>query len=103
MSKFSPTWFGLVFCLCYPLFLTLDWHLFLYYPLHGQWSLESLPESAGPAMQWYGLTVAAALAGGAAGLILTDGNAARAMSRWVWAIAVTSIAACVYLLRGFFA
>ena len=102
MLKLSPAGFSAGFCLCYPLFLALDWHLFLYYPLNGDWSVSPLAESAGPAMQWYGLIASATLAAGGISLCLQGASIARWLSRWIGVFAVLSMAACAWLLRGFF-
>lgn len=102
MPKLSPAAFSAGFCLCYPLFLALDWHLFLYYPLDGQWSIRPLPESAGPAMQWYGLIAAATLAAGGISLLLRGAGTTRWLSHHIGVLAVLSMVACAWLLRGFF-
>ncbi len=102
MPHFSRAWFALGFCIAYPLCLLLDGHLFLYYPLIGQWSFHPLPDTAGPAMQWYGLMASAGLVGGVAGLLLPGRDRSPALLRWTAAITLLAMAASVYLLRGFF-
>ncbi len=102
MLRFSRPWFALGFCLAYPLCLVLDWHLFLYYPLIGQWSFRPLSGTTGPAMEWYGLIAAAGLAGGAAGLLLPGRDLSPILPRVAAATAVAAMAACAILMRGFF-
>lgn len=102
MLRFSRAWFAVGFCLSYPLFLALDWHLFLYYPMIGEWSFGPLSGATGPAMEWYGLIVSSGLAGVAAGLVLPERNLTPILLRAAVAVAMAAMAACAFLLRGFF-
>ena len=52
---FAPAVFSIAFCLAYVPVFSVDWPLFLYHPLHGDFSRTPLPEEMGPAMHWYGL------------------------------------------------
>lgn len=102
MPKFSVYWFTIAFSITYPLFLAMHWEWFLYYPLVGEWSIQPLSGDQGPAMQWYGLIAGAAVCAAALALALKDQWLPRVAVHWIVAFPAASMAACMYVLRGFF-
>ncbi len=102
--RFSPAAFLVVFCVAYIVVFAKDWPLFHYYPLHGNWTWgpQRLPD-AGPPMAWYGLMANAGIAATLAALVVPDALVLRWLRNRLWLFPVGAMAACVFLLRQFFA
>lgn len=100
---FSPAIFSVAFCCAYAAAFALNLPLFLYYPLHGDWTWGLRPLSAaGPAMAWYGLMADAGLAGALTAIAVPD-RALAAVGNRVWPFACAAMLTCGFLLRHFFA
>jgi hypothetical protein len=103
-SRFSAATFTAVFCVAYIGVFALDFPLFRYWPLHGNWTWGRTPlEDAGPAMAWYGLLANAGIAALVAAVVVPDQFATRLLGNRLWLFPVAAMAACVFLLRQFFA
>ncbi|MFA7584963.1 MAG: hypothetical protein WCY11_02030 [Novosphingobium sp.] len=102
MSRFSAHWFAATFALAYTVLLVLDLPLFHYYPLTGTLSWHPLPEEFGPSMHWYGLLAGAGIAACGAAWVLKDGYLPVTVRYWIWLAPAAAMAACLYVLRGFF-
>lgn len=103
-SRFSAAAFAVAFCIAYVVVFALDFPLFRYWPLHGDWTWGRTPlKDAGPAMAWYGLMANAGIAALLAAFIVPDAIATRLLRNRVWLFPIGAMAACVFLLRQFFA
>ena len=97
--------FAAVFAIVYYLAVAYNWALFSYGPAIGQWTLFTQAAAAGPTMYWYGWIATAAFA--AAGVAVLVAFLPQRLTYWLWPgfawlVPVGSIAAFVYLLRGYF-
>ena len=98
----SPAIFSIAFCLAYIPVFSLDWPLFLYYPLHGDFSWSPLPDDRGPAMHWYGLIATTAIIALVAALIARDRWIAEGLHKWLWLFPLLTMAEISWSLRIFF-
>jgi|SRR5580658_4343079 hypothetical protein len=102
-DRFSPAAFSTTFCLVYVLCLAMNWPLFMYFPLHSDftWGNRVLAD-AGPGMAWYGL-MASSLP-----IALVVSYATGRAAFWIairshlWLFACFAMLAIVFLLRRFF-
>lgn len=102
--RFAPAVFMVVFCVAYIGVFAADWPLFRYYPQHGDWAWGwHRLAGAGVAMAWYGLMASAGVVALAAALLVPDASVLRWMGNRLWLFPVAAMAACVLLLRQFFA
>jgi len=101
---FSPAVFLIAFCCAYVFVFAMDWPLFRYYPLHGDfsWGVRTVG-SIGPAMTWYGLLCSAAPLAAIAAVIIPDRVAQHLLAGYLWLFPCVAVLACAYLLRVFFA
>ena len=101
--RFSPITFMLAYCLVYIAALLWDLPAFLYYPLLGQlsWGPEVV-KGLGPAMAWYGIMAEAALIAAILAVIVPDRWFANRMQNVLWAVPVTAMIICTFLMRTFF-
>ena len=101
--KFSPVTFSLVFALAYAAAFWFNQPLFLYYPLHGDftWGAAVKP-NAGPAMAWYGLMADSFIAASVLALIIPDRVVDRLFRNYLWLFPCAAMLICLYLLRLFF-
>ena len=106
MSKprFAPAVFMVAFCFAYACVFAMNWPLFSYYPLHGQftWGHHAL-QGMGPAMAWYGLMASAGIAAALVALIVPDRAIDRVLRNYLWLFPCAAMLTCVFLLRHFFA
>jgi hypothetical protein len=100
--SFAPAIFSIAFCLAYVPVFSFDWPLFLYYPLHGDFSRTALPEEMGPAMHWYGLVATTAMIALIAAFVCRDRWLPSGLHRWLWLVPVLSMAEVSWTLRGYF-
>jgi hypothetical protein len=118
MSKprFAPAVFMVAFCFAYACVFAMNWPLFSYYPLHGQFTwghhvLQGVPAGdvtaaaapVGPAMAWYGLMASAGIAAALVALIVPDRAIDRVLRNYLWLFPCAAMLTCVFLLRHFFA
>lgn len=94
--------FTAVFCAVYVVLLALDSPLFLYYPLTDEWAFQQLAGDHGPAMQWYGLLMGAAIAAAIVSPSLFLLNISIKLEKVAATLVPVAMLACAYLLRGFF-
>jgi hypothetical protein len=101
--SFAPATFMIVFCCAYALVFSMDWPLFRYYPLHGDfnWGARYL-KGAGPAMAWYGLLSGAGIIALLASIVVPDSAAQKLFRNYLWAFPCGAMLTCVFLLRQFF-
>lgn len=101
-KNISATWFSIGFCISYCLAFFLEAPAFYYYPLEGIFTFSTIPDSASPAMAWYGLLANAIIGATVCGLIGRDQwlrhSTLQALPIW---LAVASILFCIYVLRHF--
>ncbi|MCW1383707.1 hypothetical protein OLX02_12830 [Novosphingobium sp. KCTC 2891] len=102
MLRFSGGWFTTAFCASYMALFAHGGPVLQYYPLSGRWSFGPPAGGSGPAMQWYGLMLEAGLIAMAVSALLRDRPLPRYLADRPWAVPLTAMAACFYLLRGFF-
>jgi hypothetical protein len=78
--------------------------LFIYYPLHGNftWGHQML-NGLGPAMAWYGLMANAGIGASLVALIVPDRLIDKALRNYLWLFPCAAMAICVFLLRRLFA
>ena len=102
-SRFAPATFVVTFCCAYIAVFALDWPLFQYYPLHGDftWGNEKLTD-AGPGMAWYGLLASAGIVATVAALCVPDRMIDGPLHNYLWLFPVGAMLGCVFLLRGLF-
>jgi hypothetical protein len=104
LLRFSPVSFMIAFCCAYAAVFALNWPLFYYYPLHGDFSLgPKALQGIGPAMAWYGLMTSA----GAIALLLSICIPDRAIEKlfrggFLWFFPCAAMVACAFLLRHLF-
>lgn len=102
--RFAPATFSIAFCCAYVSAFAANLPLFLYYPLHGDWSFgPQIVKGIGPAMAWYGLMADAAAVAVVAGFCVPDRAVKRVFRQQLWLFPCCAIGACVFLLRHFFA
>lgn len=103
-SRFSPAAFSLAYCIAYALVFVFDAPIFLYYPLEGVFAWAWSPyASAGPAMAWYGLVVAAAAIALPAGYLVPQRLVIARDGLFLWLTPLAVLAICIGRLRFFFA
>ncbi len=104
VSRFAPATFLVAFCCAYGLVFAMDWPLFRYYPLHGNfnWGAGTL-KHAGPAMAWYGLMSSAGAVALLAALIVPDRVVYSALRNYLWVFPCGAMLTSLFLLRRFFA
>jgi predicted permease len=102
--KLAPAIFLIAFCIAYVVVFAMNWPMFRYYPLHGnfEWGPGDL-QGAGPAMAWYGLLSSAAAFALLPALVISDRSIPAALRGYIWVLPCLAMAACVFLLRGLFA
>ena len=102
--RFSASVFLIVFCCAYVLAFALDYPLFRYYPVHGNFSWGKSPLiGAGPAMAWYGLLANAAIASTVLAICIPDKTIGHLFRNYLWLFPCVAMLASVILLRNFFA
>jgi hypothetical protein len=102
--RFGPIAFMIGFCVTYALSYWFNLPLFLYYPLHGDFSsgLHPLPKGAGPGMAWYGFMANAGIAAVILALVIPDRLFDRFFRNYLWLFPCAAMLICLYLLRLFF-
>lgn len=92
--------FLIVFCCAYSVAFAMNWPLFIYYPLHGNffWGAH-MRTGLGPAMVWYGLVASAALAALVAAVLIPENVVQRVLKGYLWAFPLGAMLVCLYLLR----
>jgi hypothetical protein len=100
--RFSPSVFAVAFCCAYIYVFAANEPLFLYYPLHGQFTWgHQLLKGSGPAMAWYGLMASAGIVSTVLALVIPE----RAIGRlrgYLWLFPCAAMLASVFLLRKLF-
>ena len=102
-SRLASPVFTVAFCCTYALVFALNWPLFLYYPLHGDfvWGWRVL-QGQGPAIVWYGFMADAVIAGLVASVCLPSRAVASRLRNYLWLFPCAAMLVCVFLLRHFF-
>lgn len=106
MSKLrvSPAVFLIVFCCAYVVAFAMNWPLFRYYPLHGEFAWGPGDRAgAGPAMIWYGQLCSAAVIAVVPALVVPDSAVPNIFRGYLWVFPIAAMAACGFLLRALFA
>ncbi|NDD75142.1 MAG: hypothetical protein EBZ40_09225 [Gammaproteobacteria bacterium] len=94
----------MAYCVAYALVFVLDAPIFLYYPLEGVFAWAWSPyASAGPAMAWYGLVVAAAAIALPAACLVPQRLIIARRGIFLWFTPLAVLAICAWRLRFFFA
>jgi hypothetical protein len=100
---FSPATFMIVFCCVYAFVFAMNWPMFLYYPLHGDFNWgPHMQIGIGPPMVWYGLMADAGLVAFLAAVVVSDRVILKTFRNYLWVFPVGAMLACVFLLRRFF-
>ena len=101
--RFSPAAFMIAFCGAYAVVFALNSPLFLYYPLHGNFTWGRVLKGAGPSMAWYGIMAKAAIVAVVAAICIPDRWLDRVFRRYLWIFPVAAMGTCIFLLRRLFA
>ena len=102
-ARFSPVSFAVVYCCVYAAAYWFNYPLFLYYPLHGDFTWGPVVmKNAGPAMVWYGLMADALIAATVLALVIPDRVFDRLFRNYLWVFPSAAMLICAYLLRNFF-
>jgi hypothetical protein len=103
--RLSPSVFIVAFCCVYVCVFALDWPLFRYYPLHGDfgWGMYPPLQGVGPVMVWYGLIADAGIAATLLAFCVPDRAIDRLLGNYLWLFPCGAMLACVFLLRKLFA
>ena len=100
---FSPSLFMIVFCCAYAFIFAMDWPLFNFYPLHGDFNWgPRLLKGAGPAIVWYGLMSGAGIVAFIAAISFPDRAILSLLRDYLWLFPCSAMLVCIYLLRHFF-
>lgn len=101
--QFSPVAFTVAFCCAYGLAFAMNSPLFIYYPLHGDftWGTQVL-KGVGPPMLWYGFLSDALIAGAVAAVCIPGRLANKWLINLVWVFPIATMAVCIFLLRRLF-
>lgn len=95
--------FSLVFGIAYALAVYINYPLFRYYPLTGQFSLRDLPDKTlGPAMNWYGWIAIALVPTVVIAFIVPRRFADRIPAGVFWVLPLIMFAAGWYRERAWF-
>lgn len=102
-SRLSSPVFTIAFCCTYAVAFALNCPLFLYYPLHGDfsWGWQVL-QGVGPAMVWYGFIADAVIVGLVAAMCLPSLAVGSRLRNYLWLFPCAAMLACVFFLRHFF-
>ena len=101
--RISRVAFAIAYCTSYIVVLAMDWPLFRYYPLTGEfsWGWHHVAGS-GPAMAWYGLMANAGMAALVCAAISRDHTLAAVLRNYLWLFPCAAMLGCVFLMRQFF-
>jgi hypothetical protein len=101
-SRFAPGVFMIAFCCTYAVAFWANRPLFLYYPLHSQFTWGPQPlQGVGPAMAWYGLLADAGIVALVLAVCLPQ-RLSDALLRYLWIFPAGAMLICVILLWHFF-
>lgn len=102
-ARFSSAIFMVVFSFAYAFAFAMNWPMFLYYPLHGDFNWgPRLNSGLGPGIAWYGLMASAGAVAAAAAVLLPDRAIPRMLRNYLWVFPCGAILTCAYLLRLLF-
>jgi len=97
---FAPGSFMVFFCCAYGLVFAMNWPLFTYYPLHGNFFWGPRAHTGlGPVMVWYGLMSSAGLVALLAALLIPEKVSERALRNYIWLFPLGAMLVCIFLLR----
>lgn len=99
--RFAATPFLIGYCCAYAVVFAMNWPLFVYFPLVGEWhwgAAEGL-SGKGPGMAWYGLIASAAIAGGILAAVTPPSLSERLTRNYLWVFPVGCMLVSVFLLR----
>ena len=98
----SAVIFSLLFSVVYTLCFYFNVALFKYYPLVGEFHIDSQPKTAGPPISWYGWLAVAALVSLPIALIVPKAWGQRISPTAAWLIpALVLVAVLIYEKRWF--
>ena len=102
-AQLSPVAFTVAFCCAYGAAFATNWPLFIYYPLHGDftWGGQVL-NGAGPPILWYGFMSDALVVGAVASICVPGRLANKWLINLVWLFPIATMAVCIFLLRRLF-
>jgi hypothetical protein len=101
---FSPATFLVAFCVLYALVFFLDFPMFRYYPLHGDFNWgKAVLKGVGPAMAWYGMMANATLGALLLAIVVPDRVLEPGLRNFLWLFPLATMLVCAFLLRHFFA
>jgi len=88
------------FCCAYGFVFAMNWPLFIYYPLHGNFFWGPRAHTGlGPGMVWYGLMGSAGLVALLAALVIPERVAERTLGSYIWLFPVAAVLVYIFLLR----
>jgi len=100
---FAPATFMIVFCCAYAVAFAANLPLFLYYPLHDDFSWgPRVVGGIGPAIVWSGLLADAFIVALAAALVFPDRAAQSVFRNYLWVFPCGTMLVCIFLLRQLF-
>ena len=99
----SSAAFAVIYSVAYTVALAMNWPLFNYYPLSGQFSLGPHQiVDAGPPIVWYGLIATALLVAIALSTFVPSSWFVNRFRNTLWLFPAIAMLACAVLMRGFF-
>lgn len=103
MRRPSPLAFSVTFCIAYAASLQGNLPMFIYYPLHGDFSWgPAIRKGLGPGMAWYGLMATAGAAAILAATIVPNRLVANRLRSLLWIFPCGAMLVCVAILRVWF-
>ena len=96
----APCVFMLAYSAAYAFSFAMDWPLFRYYPLRGDfnWGAGVL-KGVGPAITWYGLMADSLLFGFVMSMLIPDRVLGHFVMSKAWIVPLCTLAFAIYLLR----
>ena len=102
-SRFAPSTFAIAFCCTYAAAFFFNLPMFLYYPLHGDFSWGTMVlTDVGPGMAWYGFVADSLVVASILAVVIPERVIGKVFRNFVWVFPCAAMALCVYLLWDFF-
>jgi hypothetical protein len=100
--RLAPSVFMVAYCATYAFVFFMDWPLFRYYPLNGNFNWgPQIQKGFGPAIAWYGLVADALITAILVSIVFRDRAVTGLVKSYVWIFPVAAMLVSVYLLRVF--
>jgi hypothetical protein len=98
----NPGVFMISYAAAYAFAFFMDWPMFRYYPLHGNFNWgRQIQSGMGPAITWYGLLADAVLFAIIVSITVADRAISGLIKSYAWIVPAGAMILSVYLLRNF--